>query len=70
MGSAFPYVLASGLFRMAEKPYVIGGILIVAGFLRAMWEGMPRYDDRLFRQDLRQWQYQRLLGLLRGRGAR
>ena len=31
MGSSFPYVAASGLFRMREKPYVVGGLLIVAG---------------------------------------
>ena len=70
MGSAFPYVLASGIFRMAEKPYVTGGLLIVAGFVKAWWEGMPRYDDLAFRGDLQGWQYRRLLGLLKGRGAR
>jgi poly-beta-1,6-N-acetyl-D-glucosamine synthase len=70
MGSAFPYILASGLFRAKEKPYVVGGVLIVLGYLLAGIQGAPRYDDRRFRKGLREWQYERLLGLLRGRGAR
>jgi glycosyltransferase involved in cell wall biosynthesis len=70
MGSAFPYVAASGLFRMREKPYVIGGLLIIVGYLAAAVRGLPRYADEAFRAELRRWQYGRLRGLLRGRGAR
>jgi biofilm PGA synthesis N-glycosyltransferase PgaC len=70
MGSAFPYIVASGAFRAKEKPYLIGGALIVAGYLAAAVRGVPRYDDLEFRKGLRRWQYGRLLGLLRGRGAR
>jgi glycosyltransferase involved in cell wall biosynthesis len=70
MGSAFLYVLASGLFRMREKPYVLGGLLIVAGFLGAALRGAPRYGDRAFRRELRRWQYARLRGVARGAGAR
>jgi glycosyltransferase involved in cell wall biosynthesis len=29
MGSSLPYVIASGVFRMREKPYVVGGLLII-----------------------------------------
>lgn len=70
MGSAFPYVLASGIFRMREKPYVIGGLLIVAGYLDAAIRRAPRYEHPGFRRSLRRWQYGRLSGLLAGRGAR
>jgi poly-beta-1,6-N-acetyl-D-glucosamine synthase len=70
MGSSLPYVLASGLFRMREKPYVLGGLLIVAGFLGASIRREPRYQDLEFRRDLRKWQRERLLGVLRGRGPR
>jgi GT2 family glycosyltransferase len=70
MGSAFPYVVASGLFRMREKPYAVGGLLIIAGYLRAALADAPRYPDLEFRRDLRTWQHARLRGLLRGRGAR
>ncbi len=70
MGSAFPYVLASGLFRMRERPFVIGGLLIVAGYLWAALRGEQRYGDEAFRQALRRWQYARLRSLLRGEGPR
>jgi glycosyltransferase involved in cell wall biosynthesis len=70
MGSAFPYVLASGLFRAHEKPYLIGGMLIIAGYLRAALQREPRLPDLEFRRELRRWQYARLRGLLRGSGAR
>lgn len=70
MGSAFPYVLASGIFRMREKPYVIGGLLIAVGFLAAAFQRAPRYEHPGFRRSLRRWQYKRLVGLVCGRGPR
>ena len=70
MGSAFPYVVASGVFRMREQPYLVGGLLIIVGYLLAALRHEPRYPDVAFRRDLRRWQYDRLAGLLRGRGPR
>jgi glycosyltransferase involved in cell wall biosynthesis len=60
MGSAWPYVLASGLFRMTERPYGVGGALIIAGYLQAALAGEERYPDPEFRRQLRGWQYARL----------
>lgn len=68
MGSAFPYVVASGLFRMREKPYVIGGLLIIVGYLLAGVRQEPRYGETRFRRELRRWQYNRLGRLFRGQG--
>ena len=70
MGSTFLYVLASGIFRMREHPYVIGGFLIVMGYLAAALSGAPRYEDPAFRSELRRWQWARMRGLLRGGGVR
>jgi hypothetical protein len=70
MGSTFPYIVASGLFRMREKPRGIGGLLIIAGYLSAALRREARYEDPEFRRELRRWQYHRLAGLLRGRGPR
>ncbi len=70
MGSSWPYVVASGAFRMREKPYVLGGLAIVAGYLMAAREGAPRLEDLDFRRDLRKWQRERLLGVVKGKGAR
>lgn len=69
MGSAWPYVVASGLFRMREKPFVIGGLLIIAGYFEAALRRLPRYGDAAFRRELHRWQYGRLRGLARGQGA-
>ena len=68
MGSWFPYVLASGLFRMREKPYGIGGLLIIAGYLSAALRRERRYEDPFFRSELRSWQRSRLVRLLRRHG--
>lgn len=50
------YALASGVFRMREKPFVIGGLLIIAGYIGAAIKGAPRYDNLEFRQHLHHWQ--------------
>jgi hypothetical protein len=70
MGSSFAYVLASGIFRMRERPVLIGGLLIVAGYVEAALRRAPRHADAGFRRELRRWQWARLRGLLRGRGPR
>ncbi len=70
MGSCFPYVLASGIFRMREKPYIIGGLLIILGYLIAALRGQSRFPDLDFRRGLRRWQYERLAGLIKGQGPR
>ena len=70
MGSTFPYVLASGIFRMREKPYLTGGLLIIAGYLQAALRREGRYDDPEFRSQLRRWQRRRLLKLVAGGGTR
>jgi hypothetical protein len=70
MGSTFPYVLASGLFRMRERPYVLGGVLIVVGFIQAASQRAPRFEDPAFRHELRRWQYRRLADVFHGRGVR
>jgi hypothetical protein len=63
-------VIASGIFRMREEPRVIGGLLIIAGYLGAALRRAPRYGDDAFRRELRRWQHARLRALLRGGGAR
>ncbi|HMS15652.1 MAG TPA: glycosyltransferase family A protein [Planctomycetota bacterium] len=64
MGSHPFYVLASSVFRMMERPYVVGGFLIFLGFLKAAWNRVPRFPDLEFRRELRSWQRQRLKRLL------
>ena len=54
------YALASGIFRMREKPFVIGGLLIMAGFIKAFFQRVPRYDNPEFRAYLQNWQLKEL----------
>ena len=60
VASAVLYIIASGVFRMRERPFIIGGLLIIAGYYGAWLEGVPQYDDLEFRKKLHQWQLARL----------
>lgn len=60
------YATASGLFRMREKPYIVGGLLMIAGYFWNAVKRTPRYNDLEFRRELRQWQMQRLRSLFGG----
>jgi poly-beta-1,6-N-acetyl-D-glucosamine synthase len=66
MGTHPLYIVASGINRMRERPYILGGLLIVAGYVEAMVRRAPRYGDPEFRRHLHRWQLARL-GLRRRR---
>lgn len=61
MGTGIVYMLASSLFRMTRPPLLIGGLAMFWGYLRSMFSGKPRYDDKQFRSFLRRYQWQCLL---------
>ena len=60
------YALASAIFRMREKPFVIGGILIMVGYIKAAIQGVERYDNLEFRTYLQKWQMAKLKAKLTG----
>lgn len=60
MGSHGLYVIASGVYRMRERPFIIGGLCIMLGYLSAFLRRDPRYDDDAFRAYLHSWQLRRL----------
>ena len=66
MGTWFPYLLASAVFRVAQHPVVYGSVAMIFGYLRSAWRGLPRYGDAEFRRFLRR--YQRMC-LMRGKRA-
>ena len=70
LGSHPLYTLAASLFRMREKPFVIGGLLIFWGYVKAALRGVPRYEHPGFRRALRSWQFARLGRVLRLGGVR
>ena len=59
------YAIASGLYRTHEKPYVLGGVIIIASYLYAALRREPRFDDHEFVRDLQRWQLQKLKTLPR-----
>ena len=59
------YAIASGIFRMHERPYVIGGLIIIASYFFAAIRREPQFDDREFIRELRRWQMGKLFGRFR-----
>ena len=60
MGTHPVYIIPMGVYRMAEKPFIIGGLGIICGYFKAMLEGMTRYIDPGFRESLHAWQFEKL----------
>jgi len=61
MGSTLPYVLAVSLYRMSERPFVISGIGILVGFLKAALAREPRFHDPAYLRFFRRFERSTLL---------
>jgi hypothetical protein len=61
MGTGFLYMAASAIFRMNEKPYVLGSLAMLWGWIKSAIQGKPRYESAGFRQFLRRYQMRVLL---------
>ena len=57
MGSAPLYMLARTVSRLTQYPLIIGGMLQLWGYVWSAISGARRYDDKSFRDFLRQYQY-------------
>ncbi len=64
MGSALYYVAAVALYRLFERPFVVGGVGIFCGYLAAWWRGDRRHEDPEYRRFFRRFE---LSSLLRGK---
>ena len=62
MGTRVSYLLAIALYRMAERPWFLGGLCILAGYVSAGLRKAPRYNDPAFRSHLHRWQLRKLIG--------
>ena len=60
MGTHPLYIVPMSVYRMAEKPFVLGGLGIVCGYFKALVEGMKRYEEPGFRESLHAWQFEKL----------
>lgn len=60
MGTHPLYLLGISAYRMLERPFILGGLCIVAGYVGAWLRKAPQYGDEGFRRYLHRWQLQRL----------
>ena len=60
MGTHPLFILAIAVYRMMERPYIIGGFCIFLGYCQAYLDSMGRYDYPAFRKSLHAWQMERL----------
>ena len=60
MGTHPLYILAIGVYRLFERPFIVGGLLIILGYLKGGITRTMRYDWPGFRQSLHAWQLERI----------
>jgi len=56
MGSSLMYVLGVSVYRMAERPFVLGGVGIFVGYLNAWRGGMKRYGTPEYLKHLHRYE--------------
>jgi glycosyltransferase involved in cell wall biosynthesis len=61
MGTWFPYMVASALFRMTRPPLIVGGLAMLWGYITSWVKGCQRYDNAEFIRFLRTYQKRCLL---------
>ena len=61
MGSSLLYVMAVAVYRMPERPFIIGGIGIFWGYLRARLERAERFDNPEYLRFFRKYEMDSLL---------
>ncbi len=57
MGTGPLFMFASALFRVNQKPYLLGSLAMMWGWLKAAIQRKPRYEDMAFRRFLRRYQW-------------
>ncbi len=61
MGTGIFYMFASAISRLNQKPYVLGSLAMLWGWLASALQGKPRFDEPGFRQFLRRYQWRALI---------
>lgn len=61
MGTGFVFLAASVLSRMNQRPYVLGQLTILWGWIWSALRGLPRYQDPEFRRFLSGYQWRALV---------
>lgn len=61
MGTGFLFMVASALYRINHKPYVLGSLATLWGWIKSVLQRKPRYEDPEFRKFLRRYQMRSLV---------
>lgn len=61
MGTGFLYMLASATIRVTQKPFILGSVMMLCGWLISAVKRLPRYPDPEFRAFLRSYHWQVML---------
>lgn len=61
MGSRFYFVFAMAIYRMFERPFLVGGIGIIVGYLQALFQAQERYDNPEYLRFFRKYELESLL---------
>jgi len=61
MGTGFWFIAASAIYRLNDKPYVLGSLAMLWGWLKSALQRKPRYEDEQFRKFLRRYHWRALL---------
>ena len=61
MSYSWPYLLSKSLASMLERPYVVGGLCIILGFVRSKIKGVEAINDKEMSLFIRQEQKRKLL---------
>ena len=56
MGTGFLFMAASALSRANQRPYVLGSLAMLWGWIKSALQRKPRYEDAEFRAFLRRYQ--------------
>ena len=54
-------MLANAVKRLGEKPYLLGSLAMLWGWLESAIASKPRYDEAGFREFLRHYQWRALV---------
>jgi biofilm PGA synthesis N-glycosyltransferase PgaC len=56
MGTGFFFMAATVVYRLNQKPYVLGSLAMLWGWVKSALSGKARYEDATFRKFLRHYQ--------------
>lgn len=61
MGTGLLWMLATAVYRITERPYLVGGLYILWGWIKSRLKNLPRYEEPGFREFLRHYHWRALV---------